>query len=156
VNVHHICEYTLTYGIGEPESCPAGYDGLHPNALGEYEIARAFSIALQPDYAPNGSALTVPATMPVRPCTVPANVRATSAGSKNTVTWDKVYGAYSYDILKKVGTGAWDNGETLSSAITWPSAQVTPGTTYYYQIRAGCGGDLKSGWSNVASVVAKA
>jgi lysophospholipase L1-like esterase len=30
----------------ELDSCPAGSDGLHPNAFGEYEIAYAFSLTL--------------------------------------------------------------------------------------------------------------
>ncbi|KAF4122962.1 Fibronectin type III domain [Geosmithia morbida] len=35
-----------TYYDCSADGCPAGYDGLHPNALGEYQIAHAFSRTL--------------------------------------------------------------------------------------------------------------
>lgn len=34
------------------KKCPAGWDGLHPNALGEYEIAHAFSLKLISKFGP--------------------------------------------------------------------------------------------------------
>jgi hypothetical protein len=37
------------YNCG-PESCPDGYDGLHPNKFGEYHIAEAFSKTLQEEH----------------------------------------------------------------------------------------------------------
>jgi lysophospholipase L1-like esterase len=46
-----------------PDSCPATYDGLHPNRLGEYEIAQAFSRVLNRDYGIGECALDVPADL---------------------------------------------------------------------------------------------
>ncbi|KAF7590851.1 hypothetical protein BBP40_002320 [Aspergillus hancockii] len=48
----------------EPIACPVGYDGLHPNALGEYQIARAFTLALVKDYNIGTSPLSIPSTIP--------------------------------------------------------------------------------------------
>ncbi|KAE8137366.1 SGNH hydrolase-type esterase domain-containing protein [Aspergillus pseudotamarii] len=43
-----------------PIACPVGYDGLHPNAQGEYQIARAFTLTLVKDFDIGASPLSVP------------------------------------------------------------------------------------------------
>lgn len=44
------------------ESCPAGFDGLHPNALGDYQIARAYTQVFHDRFGFGSGALEVPAT----------------------------------------------------------------------------------------------
>jgi len=44
------------------EHCPAGYDGLHPNALGEYQIAQAFALTLTRAFRVGISELVIPGT----------------------------------------------------------------------------------------------
>ena len=53
------------------DSCPAGYDGLHPNALGDYQIARAFSIGLIEGFGIGTTPLEVPGRIPSRQIDVP-------------------------------------------------------------------------------------
>ncbi|KAK5996381.1 hypothetical protein PT974_01715 [Cladobotryum mycophilum] len=43
-----------------PKECRAAYDGLHPNALGEYQIAKAFADTLKNDFGWPGAAFTIP------------------------------------------------------------------------------------------------
>ncbi|EHA17820.1 hypothetical protein ASPNIDRAFT_38570 [Aspergillus niger ATCC 1015] len=62
----HLVELQENYDCG-PDSCPAGYDGLHPNVVGEYQIARAFSLTLVKDYGFGGSPLIIPDNIPERP-----------------------------------------------------------------------------------------
>ncbi|GLA08346.1 hypothetical protein AnigIFM60653_009877 [Aspergillus niger] len=62
----HLVELQENYDCG-PDSCPAGYDGLHPNAAGEYQIARAFSLTLVKNYEIGGSPLIIPDNIPERP-----------------------------------------------------------------------------------------
>jgi hypothetical protein len=64
-------------------SCVAAYDGLHPNVLGEYQIAQAFSEALGRLISIGKSAIVIPdeKNLPVRPCLEPSNFTvATSPG----------------------------------------------------------------------------
>ncbi|OJZ88048.1 hypothetical protein ASPFODRAFT_43669 [Aspergillus luchuensis CBS 106.47] len=62
----HLVELQENYDCG-PDACPAGYDGLHPNTLGEYQIARAFSLTLVKDYGIGNSPLIIPDKIPERP-----------------------------------------------------------------------------------------
>lgn len=50
----------------ETQACPSGHDGLHPNAYGEYQIARAFSLALFYGFGIGTSTLSIPANVPSR------------------------------------------------------------------------------------------
>ncbi|GKZ18954.1 hypothetical protein AbraIFM66951_001914 [Aspergillus brasiliensis] len=61
----HLVELQENYDCG-PNACPAGYDGLHPNAAGEYQIARAFSLTLVNGFGIGGSPLTIPDHVPER------------------------------------------------------------------------------------------
>lgn len=45
---------------GHVDSCPAGVDGLHPNALGDFQIARAYSKVLHEQFRIGSGPLAVP------------------------------------------------------------------------------------------------
>ncbi len=66
---------TLRY-IGDLEGCPAGYDGLHPNALGEYQIAHAFTKTLNEKFKIGQQPLAIPDQIPRRPCAAPTRPKA--------------------------------------------------------------------------------
>ena len=57
-----------------PDGCPAGYDGLHPNALGEYQIAQAFSRTLIQGFGVGKRELVIPGN--VREFTPPLHTEA--------------------------------------------------------------------------------
>lgn len=46
--------------IGHVDSCPAGIDGLHPNALGDFQIARAYTKVLHERFGLGSGPLAVP------------------------------------------------------------------------------------------------
>ncbi|KUI53392.1 hypothetical protein VP1G_00676 [Cytospora mali] len=46
---------------GHVESCPAGFDGLHPNSLGDYQIARAYTQVFHQRFNFGSGVLEVPA-----------------------------------------------------------------------------------------------
>lgn len=45
---------------GHVEVCPAGKDGIHPNALGDYQIARAYTKVLHDELQLGAASLVVP------------------------------------------------------------------------------------------------
>ena len=99
----------------ENDACPAGYDGLHPRALGEYQVAQAFSRALINGFKLGNTELAIPAYIPPRPASVPGNLRAVVGAGGINVTWDAVYGAKEYDVQSRlVGEQEWT---------VWPNAQ---------------------------------
>ncbi len=137
-----------------PDSCPAGYDGLHPNALGEYQIAHAFEETLHTEYHLGTDVPDAPGTAAPRPTSTPAGVKATSAGSGIVVTWDPVYGAFGYDVRARlVGAADW-GGEHHVTANRYDTTWTTEGQNYEYQIRTDSGGTVKSDWSDIVSATA--
>lgn len=71
----------------QPSACPVGSDGLHPNALGEYQIARAFTLISVNDFK-RTSPLDIPNDIPARPLPVPSNFKVSSSPGGVTATWD--------------------------------------------------------------------
>lgn len=69
-------------------SCPVGYDGLHPNAKGEYQIAHAFSLGLV-EMGIGHSELSIPQVMPPRPTPVPSDLVFATSPRGVTATWTK-------------------------------------------------------------------
>lgn len=89
----------LTRSLGNPAACPAGSDGLHPAALGEFQIAKAFADTLLQGFGWPGTPFTVPSNIAARACPAPSNVVARPSPCGITVDWDPVDGAYGYVLL---------------------------------------------------------
>ncbi|KAJ4155961.1 hypothetical protein LMH87_001181 [Akanthomyces muscarius] len=134
--------------------CPVGYDGLHPNAKGEYQIARAFSLTLANDMKIGSSPLEVPGNIPGRPVAVPSNFQVTSSPQGVTATWDKVYGTYGYNVRSRIsGYTDWSVGNVAINRFDthWP----LDGYTYDIQVQSACGDGCAGDWTSVGSAVAK-
>lgn len=58
----HLVELQEHYSCGM-STCEAGYDGLHPNAQGEFQIAHAFTLTLTNDFKIGSSPLMVPSRL---------------------------------------------------------------------------------------------
>jgi lysophospholipase L1-like esterase len=147
-----LVDWAGNYGCGL-DSCPAAYDGLHPNALGEYQIARAFELTLHGSYRLGDVVPAVPADIPVRPTPVPGNVTAASVKSGIAVTWDAVYGAHGYTVRSRiVGANDWTESHVNTNRMdtTW----TLDGWTWEYQVRTDNGDQQKSDWSGTVSAVA--
>jgi len=137
----------------ELNGCPAGYDGLHPNAIGEYEIAQAFSRTLVNRFQLGSSPITIPNNIPARPLPIPTNFNVVTSPGGILATWDAIYGAYGYDIRSRINNITdWSIGSVGSNRYdgTW----TVDGFTYDIQVRVSCGDQLKGDWTVIGSAVA--
>jgi hypothetical protein len=111
--------------------------------LGEYQIAQAFSITLVNGFSIGVNPISIPASLPVRPISIPTNIIAASSVEGITVTWDKVYGAMGYDIQYQiVGTGTWNTWSTTSNR--YDTSEVLDGWVVEFMIRTSNGDTVKS------------
>lgn len=134
--------------------CPAGYDGLHPNAKGEYQIARAFSLTLVNDMKIGNSPLQIPGNIPSRPVSVPSNFKVSTSPQGVTATWDKVYGAYGYNVRSRIsGYTDWSVGNVAMNR--FDTRWSLEGYTYDIQVQTSCGDGCAGDWTSVGSAVAK-
>lgn len=139
----------------EIDGCPAGWDGLHPNELGEYTLAQAFSIALHDRYEIGGGILEIPANIPERDCPSPENLKTTGAPYSITFTWDAVYGARGYRVKDKNSTSeVWVTAPYMISINHYTTNWVDKGEVWEYAVRTDCGDKQQSAWSNVVSGMA--
>ncbi|RHZ67377.1 uncharacterized protein CDV56_109579 [Aspergillus thermomutatus] len=106
--------------------CPHAYDGLHPNALGEYHIAQAFARVLQRDFGYQGIEFRVPENVDPRPVSRPVN----GAGGDGS----------SGDVYPNTH-GSWQ---------PW----VINGQTWEYQVRTKGDNNIRSEWSAFSSATA--
>lgn len=129
----------------ELDGCPAGYDGLHPNALGEYQIASAFSQALVNSLKIGRSPLSIPAIIPARPLPVPSGFSFVSSNTGVTGTWKRVYGAYNYDIESRISGGPLSIGSVPFER--YDQMWALKDTTYEIRVRATAGDTQKGDWT---------
>lgn len=140
-----------------PDHCKGTCDGLHPNALGEYQIAHAFSLTLHRAFGYGNAALKIPHHIPPRPIHVPRNVRALGVPYGIRFTFDAVYGARGYDVRHRVGgaQGQWSEGYQGSNQ--FDNSFTGAGVLWEFQVRTKGGEDEKdkSEWSEVVSALAR-
>ncbi|KAK3689004.1 carbohydrate esterase family 3 protein [Podospora appendiculata] len=148
-----LCE---NYSCG-PDTSEAAYDGLHPNALGEYQIAQAFSRTLVGAFSIGLHELRVPIDIPARPMPTPTNFQAISSPSGIVVTWDAVYGAFGYDIcVRMAGSSSPDEWFTTYhvNSNRHDTTRCVAGERWEYQLRSSGGSIVHSPWSAVVSAIA--
>lgn len=137
----------------DTHDCPAGYDGLHPNALGEYQIAQAFVRTLHDSYGLGSQLIDIPAHVPDRPAPAPDRVWIDSGASGITVNWEPVFGAHGYTVRHRIqGSGTWT--ETPVKAPRFDTTWTLDGWKWEYQVRTDNGEDGKSEWSHTVGGVA--
>ncbi|KAK3997800.1 receptor-type tyrosine-protein phosphatase F [Cladorrhinum sp. PSN332] len=136
------------YSCGGSDSRGA-YDGLHPNARGEWEIARAFSRTLVKGLGIGKEVLEMPGVIEERELDIPKGFEAVSAPCGVVVKWEKVYGAYGYEV------------ETLGRGVRYLAgnglyeAGCEDGEVFSYRVRACYGDTVRSGWTEVVEAVAR-
>ncbi|KAE8402489.1 hypothetical protein BDV37DRAFT_295350 [Aspergillus pseudonomiae] len=138
----------------EPSGCAAGYDGLHPTARGEYQIAHAFTRTLVKDFKIGSSPLSIPDSLPGRPLSVPSNFKVFTSATGVTATWDPVYGAYSYDVQSRIQGGIPNFSAGSVSTPRWDSTWPIDGWVYEVRVRASAGDNIKGDWTSVLSATA--
>lgn len=82
--------------------------GLHPNALGEYQISQAFSRTLNDVYGIGDGPISIPGNIPGRNVAVPGNIHASPEDMGVVVQWDAVPGVSNYAVRYRIaGSDAW-------------------------------------------------
>ncbi|KAL2147986.1 hypothetical protein VTI28DRAFT_42 [Corynascus sepedonium] len=148
-----IVGFCANYSCGGTIS-DAAYDGLHPNSLGEYQLAQAFSQTLVSVFSLGHSPLAIPENVPPRPLLTPARLAAVSTQSGIIVTWDAVYGAFGYDIQHRhVGQRDWSITHVECNTYYWPP--LSKNQAVECRVRSCGGNELKSEWSDVSRAVAE-
>lgn len=130
------------------------YDGLHPNGIGEYKIARRFAnglaaLGVGPTFG------TIPATVPDFRPAAPASLRVIATPAGITVEWDHSYGAHGYWLYSRNhGTGGqWQLGQIPIGADSFQASWVIKGWLYEYYV-VPMRGELLGEPSPVGSAVA--
>lgn len=132
-----------------PDACIDGYDGLHPNAKGEYHIAQAFARVLKSDFGFAGGDFVVPGTVEPRSISTPTSVATKEVPEGLYTGWDMVKTARGYEIRSRIQgmTTWWSDGDvypnTFASWTTW----LLDGQTWEFQVRTKGDNDDRSDWS---------
>ncbi|MBZ4321048.1 GDSL-type esterase/lipase family protein [Streptomyces huiliensis] len=132
-------------------TCASTYDGLHPNALGEYRIARAFGTVLHNRFGIGSAAPREPGA--VMPYDIATPKALTFDGTQQgvTVTWPEVFGAHTYDVQwRDVTSDAGAAWEQVISPARRPTGGTCPGSSTTSPTRAtptrcGCGRSAATG-----------
>ncbi|KAL0932878.1 fibronectin type III domain-containing protein [Colletotrichum truncatum] len=140
--------------VWETYNCSEGsYDGLHPNSIGEFQIAKAFSETLTAEFGIGGEELKIPSNTPERPTPIPANITAKVMPYGIAVTWAPVYGAFGYDVRSRTGGDSkWDTWRKETNR--HDTTGVQDGEEYQYQVRTYNGDSLASRWSSIVTAIA--
>jgi lysophospholipase L1-like esterase len=131
------------------------YDGLHPNGLGDYKIARAFAGVLSGQFGLGGAFGAIPSSVPKLIPERPSMIFATPTDAGITVSWSHSFGASGYWFWMRDVT----NGESFQRlplpipADSWKLTWVQVGHTYEFKVVPSRGND-NGPESAVASVVA--
>lgn len=137
------------YSAGPHQPNLATYDGLHPNARGDIEIAYGFSQTLYHSFHLGSAPMTLPSPsdIPKRDLSPPKHIRATPSPMGVTVTWDPVYGG-QYTVRSRIASHGPDEpwGETNTLGPRFDTTFTTAGTEWEYQVRT-THGNTYGAWS---------
>nr|WSX53848.1 fibronectin type III domain-containing protein [Streptomyces sp. NBC_00974] len=147
-----LVDWEGAYGC-DTNVCPGGYDNLHPNALGEFQIARAYERTLHDAYGIGQLVPEIPDSIPRRPISYVLAVEAQPVPSGIKVTWAPVFGARGYGVRYRLaGTAEWNVASVHTNRYdtTWTQADWT----WEYQVRVDNGTDGQSVWSSTVTTTA--
>jgi lysophospholipase L1-like esterase len=157
-----LAPFNANYGCDpQATSCDSTYEGLHPNYKGDFRIAQAFITALHAKFG-LGTNPSFPITGDsTRPLATPSRLTYDGTYEGVTVTWQRSYGATSYNILYRscLNYNGSCAGYGFSTWSDWTSSITTferwdlswqfagePYTDHIYQVKvAACYGDQNSG-----------
>ncbi|MER7950501.1 fibronectin type III domain-containing protein [Streptomyces sp. NPDC096079] len=147
-----LVDWEAAYGC-DTNTCPAGYDDLHPNALGEFQIASAFERTLHDAYGIGQFVPGIPTTIPRRPIFPVNSLVAEPVPSGVKVTWAPVFGARGYTVRYRLA-GAANWNQTHVSTNRYDTTWTEDGWTWEYQVNTDNGSDGVSVWSGTVSATA--
>jgi lysophospholipase L1-like esterase len=139
-----------------PEGCPDGYDGLHPNSMGEYHIAQAFARSLKADFGFQGPDFVVPPNPEPRVISTPTGVVTGSYPEGLYTIWNRVPTARGYDIRSRLQgqTNWWSEGSVYPNTWASWSTWLIDGQTWEFQVRTRGDNDAVSDWSDLTTATA--
>lgn len=126
------------------------YDGLHPNGVGEYQIADAFSTALANHFGLGSVPGSPPTSVPSIALSTPASIGASIASQGLLLQWSRVYGAAGYKVFERDITGnpnplpAYTELPLALPGDHWYAGWATPGHTFQYEVAAARGNNESS------------
>ncbi|MBL7497375.1 hypothetical protein I6A84_31640 [Frankia sp. CNm7] len=131
------------------------YDGVHPNGVGEYKIAKAFAEALSTRFGVGGAFGAIPGDVPGPAPAAPGSVTVTATPAGLTVAWPHSFGAAGYWLYQRDATAgsAWERLPLVIPADSWKLSSVVTGHTYEFRVAA-ARGDAESARSPTGSAVA--
>ncbi|GAA3565892.1 SGNH/GDSL hydrolase family protein [Kribbella ginsengisoli] len=141
--------------IDGPMGVADTYDGLHPNGVGEYKIAKVFATVLSSRFGLGGAFPAIPATVTDLTPAAPTGVQAVATDAGITISWNHSFGVSGYWLYQRNVTvdGAWERSAIQIPADTWKITWVFRSHTYEFKVAA-AHGDYESGPSQTASAVA--
>ncbi|KAF2207741.1 carbohydrate esterase family 3 protein, partial [Cercospora zeae-maydis SCOH1-5] len=142
----HYADVAAAYTCGPHRNCTSTIDGLHPNDLGAYQIANAFSKPLIDHFSIGHQPVQIPSTWTDRAIDPPSNLKASGSPMGITVTWDRPFGVPQFNVRRRSGDEGWtvEYGVGMNRTDTiLPRA----GIQYEYQVRS-CLGLRCSKWSS--------
>ncbi|MFD1370867.1 fibronectin type III domain-containing protein [Actinoplanes sichuanensis] len=131
------------------------YDGLHPNGVGEFRIARAFANVLNSSFSLGNVFGTIPASVPDLAPTTPAWIRAVTTTSGIKVTWEHSFAASGYWLYQRDATvgGTFTRSALQIPADSWHVGWLDSGHRYEFYV-VPTHGDSEGSASPTASAVA--
>ncbi|KAF7191961.1 hypothetical protein HII31_06606 [Pseudocercospora fuligena] len=147
----HYVDVASEYTCGL-DSCTAAFDGLHPNELGAYQIARAFSKTLIENFSLGEIPIQVPDSVPERDLPAPTNLVATSSPMGIKVTWDRHFGLTEGKIRQRCD-GEQDWRVAFARTNRWDTILPEAGIRCEYQVKSCYGNSCGDFTQDVVSAV---
>ncbi|KAK4495120.1 hypothetical protein PRZ48_013447 [Zasmidium cellare] len=145
--IEHV-EIERNYGF-TPDECKGTHDGLHPNELGDFQIAKAFTETLHRAYGYGSRPVKVPAHIPERPLPVPSNIKVHGVSYGVQCSFDAVYGSRGYDVRQRMkGQDDWNEMHVGPNQVD--NTFTGDDTEWEYQVRSTGGIGQKGQWSETA------
>ncbi|MBQ1041603.1 MULTISPECIES: GDSL-type esterase/lipase family protein [unclassified Micromonospora] len=113
------------------------YDGLHPNGVGEYKIARAFGNVLSSQFGLGRTFGSIPSSVPGLQLEQPASMTATSTDAGIKLSWSHVYGASGYWLYQRdadIAGSQFERSALQIPAYSWLLSWVIPGKKYQFYV----------------------
>ncbi|MEU8014316.1 GDSL-type esterase/lipase family protein [Micromonospora parva] len=112
------------------------YDGLHPNGLGEYRIARAFANVLSSSFSLGGTFGSIPASVPDLTPARPGWINASPTTSGIKVSWEHSYAAGGYWFYQRDVTAgqAFQRSALQIPADSWHANWLQSGHQYEFYV----------------------
>ncbi|KAM7214644.1 hypothetical protein V8F06_009965 [Rhypophila decipiens] len=130
-------DVNTNYNCRPHGGCPDAYDGLHPNAMGEYHIAQSFAQALKQNFGFIGEDFSVsPSPEPRIVCT-PPNVGTSSFPEDLLTSWNIAKNNRGYIIRTRLQdmTSWWSEGPVSPNSYASWNTWVLTGQTWETQVR---------------------